>query len=157
MRIDSTRWGPIEVPDDAVIHFPRGLYGLEHAHHFCLLQHNDGECFQWLQAADSPAIAMIVTNPLLHFPDYEVEIPDQAADLLQARSPEDVAVYSSVTVGPDRDRVYTNLLGPLVINHAARRGMQLILDGSCYKTQHLINSQTSTASRKEPAVTDQSR
>jgi flagellar assembly factor FliW len=177
MQIESTRWGTIEVPDDAIIHFPRGLYGLEAAHDFCLLQHevvaegtgvsmgdfDEGDpepgsilpkpCFYWLQAADAPAIAMIVTNPLLHFPDYEVRVQDAAAELLQASSAADVAVYTSVTVGPDPGRVYTNLLGPLVIHHAARRGMQLILDGSRYRTRHEIGESSVQAFRRSEPVT----
>ena len=141
MRIESTRWGEIEVPEESVIHFPRGLYGLDGGQYYCLLEHGEASCFLWLQAVDSPAVAMIVTDPLLHFPEYEVTIPDPAAALLQAEAPADLALYSTVTVAPEGSPIYTNLLGPLIINPIARRGMQLILDGSPYKTRHEIRSQ----------------
>jgi flagellar assembly factor FliW len=138
MQIQSSRFGSIEAPDEAVIHFPRGLFGLENVRHYCLLQHDDQERFHWLHAVDDPGIAMLVVNPLVHFPTYEFEIPDPAAELLRAATAADVAVYASITVAPDRQTISANLLGPLVINHEARIGLQLVLDGNRYSTRHVI-------------------
>jgi len=94
MKIDTTRFGLIELPDEAVIHFPRGLYGLEKARSYCMLKHDEPGRFQWLQATDAPAIAMVVTDPFLFFPSYEVEIPDSDAELLQASASSDVTIYT---------------------------------------------------------------
>ena len=138
MKIDTTRFGLIELPDEAVIHFPRGLYGLEKARSYCMLKHDEPGRFQWLQATDAPAIAMVVTDPFLFFPSYEVEIPDSDAELLQASAPSDVTIYTSITVSPERQQIYANLLGPLVINHRAAVGMQLIQDAARYGTRHLF-------------------
>jgi flagellar assembly factor FliW len=140
MQIDSTRFGRIEIPDEAVIRFPRGLYGLDGARSYCLLKHDEPGRFQWLQAADAPAIAMVVTDPFLFFASYEVEIPDPAAELLRATAAADITLYTSITVSLDRQQIYTNLLGPLVINHRARLGMQVIQDTARYSTRHLIGS-----------------
>src|SRR5262245_44918991 len=128
MHIETTRFGQLELSDESRIHFPRGLYGLQSTRDYCLLKHGDGGIFQWLQSTDAPAIAMVVTDPFRFFPSYEVEIPTQAADLLQAHSIADVAIYTTVTVAADGQSIYANLLGPLVINPNARVGMQLIQD-----------------------------
>jgi flagellar assembly factor FliW len=138
MKIDTTRFGLIEVPDETIIRFPRGLYGLEGARSYCLLKHDERGCFQWLQATDAPAIAMVVTDPFLFFAAYEVEIPDPAAELLQATVATDVTIYTSITVSPERHQIFANLLGPLVINQRAALGMQLIQDAARYGTRHLI-------------------
>jgi flagellar assembly factor FliW len=138
MKIDTTRFGVIEISEESVIHFPRGLYGLDGANSYCLLQHDERGRFHWLQATDAPAIAMVVTDPFLFFPSYEVEIPDPAAELLEASAASDVTIYTSITVSPDHHHIYTNLLGPLVINHRAALGMQLVQDASRYSTRHLI-------------------
>jgi len=138
MKIETTRFGLIELSDEAVIHFPRGLYGLEEARSYCLLKHDERGRFQWLQATDAPAIAMVVTDPFLFFPSYQVEIPDSDAELLQAHASSDVTIYTSITVSPERQQIYANLLGPLVINHRAAVGMQLIQDAARYGTRHLF-------------------
>ena len=83
MQIQSSRFGSIDVPEESIVHFPRGLFGLEKVRYYCLLQHDDQGRFQWLHALDDPGIAMLVVNPLVHFPTYEFEIPDSAAELLK--------------------------------------------------------------------------
>jgi flagellar assembly factor FliW len=138
MQIETTRFGPIEVADDTIISFPRGLYGLDRARSYCLLAREDQGCFHWLQAADAPPIAMVVTDPFSFFPDYQVEIPDTAAELLQAADSSDVSIYTTLTIAAEEDRVYTNLLGPLVINHRTGLGLQVIQDAARYQTRHLL-------------------
>jgi flagellar assembly factor FliW len=138
MQIETTRFGRIDIADDAVIDFPRRLYGLEGAGGYCLLAYDEVGCFHWLQATDAPTIAMVVTDPFRFFPDYQVEIPDSAADLLQAATAGDVAIYTTLTIAAEEGRVYTNLLGPLVVNHKTGVGLQLIQDASRYSTRHLL-------------------
>jgi len=138
MQIDTTRFGRIEITEDDVIHFPRGLYGLEGTRHYCLLKHDEGGWFYWLQAVDAPSVAMVVTDPCLFFPEYEVPIPDPVAEMLQVRAAGDVAVYTSITVAGGERSISANLLGPIVINASACLGLQLILDGARYTTQHRI-------------------
>ena len=136
MQIDTTRFGPIEIDERALIRFPRGLYGLEDTHTYCLLKHGSLGCFQWLQAAGAPAIALVVTNPFQFFPNYQVEIPDPAAELLQATKGTDIAIYTTLTIVSAERRVYTNLLGPIAINHDAGLGLQIIQDATLYQTRH---------------------
>ena len=140
MQIDNTRFGRIEVADRDVIRFPQGLYGLEQAHSYCLVPHDERGRFLWLQSVDVPAIAMVVTDPFLFFRSYEVEIPDSAVELLQAASDSELTLYTSITISPDHQHVYTNLLGPIVIHHGASLGMQVVQDASRYCTRHLIGS-----------------
>jgi flagellar assembly factor FliW len=136
MQIDTTRFGRIEIAENAVIHFPRPLYGLDAAGSYCLLAYDEAGCFHWLQATDAPTIAMVVTDPFPFFPDYQVEIPDSAADLLQASTASEIAVYTLLTIAAEERQVYTNLLGPIAINHETRVGLQLIQNESRYTTRH---------------------
>lgn len=137
MTIETRPFGPIDVPEESLIDFPRGLYGLEDSRRYCLLPHGDSEGFYWLLAADRPSIAMVVTDPFPFFQEYEVVVPDEDAAVLAATTPADVAIYTSVTVNGG-DEITTNLLGPIAINHKARRGVQLVQDGNRYTTRHPI-------------------
>ena len=97
MQFETTRFGTIEVPEEAILQFPKGLYGLEKTRGFCLLAHDETGCFRWLQSLEEPAVAMLVTDPFQFFPAYEVEIADPAAELLQVTTPAEVATYVTVT------------------------------------------------------------
>ena len=138
MQIDTTRFGQIDIPEEAVIRFPQGLYGLESIEEYCLLPHPGDAPLYWLQAVTAPHVALMVTDPFHFCPGYEVEIPDPATDILSAAESSEVSVYTTVSVTRDQGGVYTNLLGPVVINHEARRGMQIVLDGSKYTTRYPI-------------------
>ena len=141
MTIETRPFGRIDIADEAVIDFPRGLFGLEDTRRYCLLPHGESEGFFWLLSVDTPTIAMVVTDPFRFFPEYEVVIPDHEADMLGASAADHVAIYTSVTVARDSDQVTTNLLGPRAINHDARRGLQLVQDGSQYTTRHPLSGQ----------------
>jgi flagellar assembly factor FliW len=153
MQIDTTRFGRIEIAENAVIHFPRPLYGLDAAGSYCLLAYDEAGCFHWLQATDAPTIAMVVTDPFRFFPDYQLEIPDPAADLLQASAASDIAVYTLLTIAAEERRVYTNLLGPIAVNCQAQVGLQLIQNESRYTTRHPlpVDRQQATVDRTEPS------
>lgn len=140
MRIETTRFGEIEVSDEDIIHFPRGLYGLNGTRDYCLLPHSDDGAFHWLQAADRPHLAMALMDPFLAFSGYEVEIPDSVARALQIEDTSDVTVLTSVSVDPEKRKVYANLLGPLVINRRRRLGMQLVMDGRRYSARQSLDA-----------------
>src|SRR5438067_8951595 len=85
-----------------------------------------------------PALAMLVTDPFQFFSSYELEIADPVAELLQVTRPAEVATYVTVTLADGGKQIHVNLLGPLVINHAACLGAQVIQDASRYTTRHPI-------------------
>lgn len=149
MQIETTRFGRLEVAEEAILQFPRGLYGLEKARAFCLIAHDENGCFRWLQSLEEPSLAMLVTDPFQFFPTYEVEIADPAAELLQVTTPSEVATYVTVTLAGGGRQLEANLLGPLVINHCARLGVQVIQDAGRYTTRHVIGGRPSEDPERE--------
>jgi flagellar assembly factor FliW len=137
-QITTTRFGRIEIAEESLLQFPRGLYGLEERRSFCLLRHDEAGCFHWLQSTDEPGLAMLVTDPFQFFRTYEVEIADPIAALLQVDAAANVTTYVTVTLARTTRQLQANLLGPLVINHRSRLGAQVILDGTRYTTRHMI-------------------
>ena len=143
MQIETTRFGRIDVAEEALIHFPDGLYGLEKLRRYCLIPHDPEGRFFWLQAADAPEVAMVVTDPFAFVPGYEAEISTPASETLKASEPADVEVFTTVRVAPDGEGLYLNLLGPLVVNRAAGVGLQIIQDAKRYSARHLYNGAAS--------------
>lgn len=140
LTVRTSRFGPVRVPLGQVYEFPHGLYGFEDQQRFILLPHDDDGVFHWLQAVDDPELAMIVTNPFTFFPDYELVLPDENVTALKARKASDLSVLAILTVQPQSKQVTANLLGPVLINAAARIGMQFALDTDNYATREPLPS-----------------
>jgi flagellar assembly factor FliW len=139
VKITSARFGDIELPDDVLIHFEKGLLGLEESTTSLVLLEQEDSPYYWLQSADDPDVAFVVTDPWLFWPDYDVLIPDEVEEELDLKGPEEVEIMVLVSVRPAEDSEYpevtANLLGPLVVNSRTRHGCQLVLDDSEYSTR----------------------
>lgn len=136
MDVRTTRFGVIEIAEDRVITFPKGLLGFPDRKRFCLLEPGEDACFFWLQSLDDPDLAFVVTDPSLFVPDYSVPIrPEQMAELGLSRL-EDSQVF--VIVNKVDQTLTGNLQGPLVINTLTRAGEQLVLAEKRWTTRHAL-------------------
>ncbi len=134
MDVRTTRFGVIQIAEDRVITFPRGLLGFPLAKRYCLLEPGDDACFFWLQSLDDPALAFVVTDPALFVPEFSVPIrPEQMGDLALDRL-EDAQVF--VIVNKVDTTLTGNLQGPLVINTLTRQGEQMVLAEKRWTTRH---------------------
>ena len=123
MVLTSSRFGAIEVPDDAVVEFPSGLVGLGGSR-YAVVARDDAESFLWLQSLDDPDLALPVVNPWDFFPSYELELTQQDADRLGAARPDHTSLYVTVRRTDDESGFSANLRAPIVI--VGSIGYQLI-------------------------------
>lgn len=134
MKVNTTRFGQVEVDDERIIVFPDGLLGFPDVKNFVLLQTNEEGTFFWLQSVDRPELAFVVSDPMLFVPDYQVPVKTEEFQLIGLESLRDAQVFVIVN---KIDRTLTgNLQGPLVINANNRRGRQLVLSEKKYNTRH---------------------
>lgn len=142
MLIDTDRFGPLEMDEDRIINFKRGLLGFPQHRRFALIQTSPDPVFFWLQSADDPALAFVVCDPLAFVPDYQVPIRPADVDGLQLGDLSDCQVL--VVVNKVDDQLTANLMGPLVIGARSLLGKQLVLSDKRYSTRHAL-MQTETA------------
>lgn len=136
MQVRTSRFGVIDVAEDRIIQFPRGILGFPSAKRFALLEPADEACFFWLQCVDEPSLAFVVTDPSLFLSDYAVPIrPEQFGDLGLA-DPKDAQVF--VIVNKVDQTLTANLQGPLVINTLARTAEQFVLAEKRWTTRHTL-------------------
>jgi flagellar assembly factor FliW len=135
MRIESPFLGQVEVSDDKIIDFPRGLPGFEHCKRFALVHDEGGESgLHLLQSLDEPALVLSVAGPELLGISYEFELQPEELSLLGLERAEDVAVAvilrreDGEPASPADTGMRANFMGPLVINSASRKGMQKIIN-----------------------------
>ena len=125
MMIQS-RLGEREVRLDKVIHFPRGIIGFETAHEFTLLQIQENAPLLVLQSLEEPTLGLLVADPFVFLPDYNLTVSDAEQQILQAEGLEDLAVLVTATIPPGKpEETALNLLGPIVLNHRTRIGLQV--------------------------------
>lgn len=136
MIVRTTRFGDVEVAEDRVITFPKGLLGFGGHTRFCLLEPGEDACFFWLQSVDDASLAFVVADPSQFFPDYTVPIrPEQMSELGMERL-DDAQVF--VIVNKVDQALTGNLQGPLVINTLNRVGEQFVLAERRWTTRHTL-------------------
>jgi flagellar assembly factor FliW len=133
MEIATTRFGRLDVEDERIITFPRGLLGFPSHTRFALIQTGDENYFFWLQCVDEPQLAFVVTDPSIFFKDYEVPIKDETQAEIALSDPAHAQVF--VICNKVEDWLTGNLLGPIVVNAQNRMGQQVVLTDKKWTTR----------------------
>jgi flagellar assembly factor FliW len=123
VTVDSTRFGTLEVSDEALIEFPCGLIGLPSTR-YALLARSEDAAFLWLQSLDDPDLAIPVTNPFRFFDTYEVELSDDEAARIGISEADQTSVYVTVRAAGTLEEFSANLRAPLLVTGG--RGHQVI-------------------------------
>lgn len=133
MEVPTSRFGMIEVADDRVISFPKGLLGFPDCTRYCLLEPGEDACFFWLQSLERADLAFVVTDPSFFVREYSVPIRPEQADAIGIKQIDDAQVF--VIVNKVDDQLTGNLQGPLVIDTVGRSGEQLVLADKRWTTR----------------------
>jgi flagellar assembly factor FliW len=123
ITIESTRFGSLDIADDAVIEFTNGLIGLGGSR-YVLIAREESAPFLWLHSVDDPSLAIPVTNPWQFFASFEVEISDSEAQRIGISDPSQAEVLVTVRAGESIEDFRANLRAPILI--ADGRGHQVI-------------------------------
>ena len=138
IKFSHVRFGDQTVACDKVLTFIDGIPGFESLVNYALFDDPDSEPFQWLLSTESPRLGFVVVNPLYIWPSYEPKISRDDLQTLEVAKPEDILLFSIVTLADDPTQVTANLSGPLVVNSANRKARQLALFDDRYATKHRI-------------------
>ena len=147
--IKTKPFGEVEVADGQVIEFPEGILGFDYVDRFVLLEEKDSP-FIWLQAYSEPELAFVMVSPLQFMAEYSLVISQSDLDDVDAKSPEELAVYAIVTI-PSHDPadMTANLQGPIIINTATRKGKQAISLSDKYRVRHKIMEEMNSRAQRE--------
>lgn len=122
----NTRLGVQKIAFERILRFPKGLIGYEDKRDFALLQIREDVPFMVLQSLEDPSLGLMVADPYTFIDDYSVKINDAEQHMLNIIAPEQVSVLVTVTIPSGKpEDTCLNLVGPVIINHEARLGMQV--------------------------------
>jgi len=127
MRINTSRFGRIDVDAGDIIRFPSGLPGLEDCREWALLADSTNDALGWLQSTTRGDVALAVVSPRRFVPDYQVRIPRSELTPLAIEDIRQAQVV--VVVGKTGTTLTLNLKAPIVINLEARTGRQVVASG----------------------------
>ncbi len=125
--VRSELFGALEVPDHDLLEFSEGLLGFPECRSWALLR-GTKEGTAWLQSADHAALVFLLVDPFVFFEGYSADLSDSELRRLHAKDASEIAVLAIVTLpGPANSTCSANLQGPVVVNVASRRGIQVVL------------------------------
>lgn len=135
VRVIATRIGEVEIGEENVLSFPRGMLGFEGKAEFAVLNlpHPGMEQFKLLQSVDDPELGFVVTEA--------ANAPEaiELADLQDAYKQCDVAPADALTLlivsirkVEEGVEMSANLRAPIVIDMQRRIGRQHVMSNGKY-------------------------
>ena len=131
MKLKTRVFGEIDIDDEKIITFENGIIGFPDLKRFTLIFNEEKKGGNsWMQSLDEPVVALPVMNPLAIKEDYNPMVEDELLKPLGEMTPENTFVLVTVTVPEDIKKITVNLKAPIVINVAARKAAQIIVEGA---------------------------
>jgi len=141
VKIQTRKFGEIEIDDQKTLFMPEGLPGFPGFDRFVLIEDPKSAPFCWFQSVTEPNLALVVMSPFLFKPDYEIDLEGfiatrnwkgiKTADLL-------IYVVINISEADKKRTISANLIGPIVINPKTNEAIQVIVPNSPYSHQHNV-------------------
>lgn len=141
--ICENKLGKINVCENNIITFRKGLIGLEYLKKFTLIDNpssspEEPSLFKWLLSLEEPSKTFVVVDPWVIKPDYSFEIGKDIRKELKINKEDKPLVLSIAVVDEEAENSTINLKAPIIINPIFRIGLQLILDNEHYPIRYKI-------------------
>ena len=135
MRIESTRFGTLDIDAERIIGFPSGLIGFPEEREFVLVHHGHSGSIAWLQSTKTAALALPVVGAHEFSPVYpDVPLSDAAKRAGLNGSPDDMTALVVLCANPGMPST-VNLAAPIIVDAAKWTGAQVILEGTRFTTR----------------------
>ncbi len=138
MELQTKYHGTIEMEESNYIHFSNGIPGFQEEHQFVVLPLEEDETFYIMQSVNTSTLAFVMVNPFTYYPNYDFNLDESIVESLQIKTPEDVLVYSILTIQDPFENTTVNLQAPIIINSKNHMGKQIILNNEKYLTRHKL-------------------
>jgi len=157
MRIQTSRFGVVEMTEQDVIDFPEGLLGFNDLRKFALLDDPNDEIFAWLQSCEKSGVAFPILEPELFTSNYVIGLSKSDLESIQLKSLEGCRSFVIITIPEDPTQMTANLKAPLVINLAKRMGRQCVLQDNQLAIREPIFSKLQQRVTQNPSISIKSQ
>lgn len=141
MLIKTKCFGEVDIAEEKIIVFEKGLMGLEDYKRYTILFDSEkkGEkTIMWLQSLDEVALALPVVDPYVITEEYDPVVEDELLASIGKFEDEDMLILVTLTVPPDITKMTANYKAPIIINAGTLKGIQLIAENDDYLVKQPI-------------------
>ena len=138
MKIESTRFGELNVKEEQLIHFSYGIPGFPDEKMFVHIGQDAESPFSYLQSTAEVNLTFLLVDPFAFIKDYEFVLEDDVAEALDLTLENPPQVFLIATMKERLADMTANMLAPVVVNGVNRTGRQVILDKSEYSIRHKL-------------------
>ena len=141
MKVETRIFGTVDIAEDKIIRFPRGIVGFPDLTDFALVHDEDkgpSVGIRWMQSLQETNFAMPVMDPLTVVADYNPTVEDELLKGLGEFKEENTLVLVTLTVPKEIKNMTINLQAPFIINADTRMAAQVIVDSDKYPVRFPI-------------------
>jgi len=137
MELNSKHHGIINYSEEDILFFKNGLPGFEDLRKFVVFPLKDNDSFSVIHSIEED-LGIILISPFMVKENYEFKLKENIVEELKIKEPNEVMVYTTVTLNSNIEKITTNLKAPIVINRFSKLGKQIIIDNESYKIKEPI-------------------
>ena len=112
MKVNTTRFGELQVNSEDFISFKDGLLGFENLKNFFVVDPGDSTLILWLQSIDDSSIAFPIIEPKIFKPDYVAKLLPTDMNSVELEAITDAKIYSILTIPADITTMSANCKSP---------------------------------------------
>lgn len=130
MKVNTTRFGELQVNKEDIITFSEGVLGFEKLRQFFVVDPGDSTLILWLQSIEDGEVAFPIIEPKIFKPDYVAKLLPADMASVELESLSDAKIYSILTIPSNITEMSANLKAPIVINNNKKVAKQIVLQDS---------------------------
>lgn len=141
MVIKTKCFGDVDIAQEKIIRFEKGLMGFEEYKDFTILFDSEkkaGKTIMWLQSVEEQGLALPVVDPLIISEKYDPLVEDELLSSIGEIDNDDLLILVTLTVPSDITKMTANYKAPIIINAGTLRGVQLIAENEDYLVKHPV-------------------
>lgn len=136
MKIQTTRFGELEVNKNDIINFKEGILGFDALKRFFVVDPGDQTLILWLQSVEDGSIAFPVIEPKIFKHDYTVKLVPAEFTSLELEDLNGASIYTIITIPQNVTEMTANLKAPIIINNKVKVARQIVLQDSKLEVKH---------------------
>lgn len=130
MKVNTTRFGELQVNTEDVITMTEGILGFESLKKFFVVDPGDSTLILWLQSIEDESVAFPIIEPKIFKPDYIAKLLPSDMNSIELESLNQAKIYTILTIPADISGMSANLKAPIVINNEKQIAKQIVLQDS---------------------------
>lgn len=138
MKIQTTRFGELEVAKHDIINFEDGLLGFDQLKSFFIVDPGDQTLILWLQSTEDGSVAFPILEPKIYKPDYSIKLLPIEMQSVEIENLTQASVYTILTIPQNVTEMTANMKAPLVINNKNKLARQIVLQDNKLEVRHPI-------------------